>query len=72
LALDSCLGGQELPNVNDLSADGCNGKEFMKVLVVEDYLPLRDSIAKGLRAAGFAVDVAADGENALRRATNTT
>ena len=37
----------------------------MKVLLVEDYLPLRESVLKGLRAAGFAVDVAADGENAL-------
>lgn len=42
----------------------------MKVLVVEDYLPLRDSIVKGLRAAGFAVDFAADGKNALRYATS--
>ena len=37
----------------------------MKILLVEDYFPLRASILKGLRAAGFAVDVAADGENAL-------
>ena len=37
----------------------------MKVLLVEDYFPLRESILKGLRAAGFAVDVAADGKNAL-------
>jgi DNA-binding response OmpR family regulator len=43
----------------------------MKVLVVEDYLPLRESIAKGLRATGFAVDVAADGENALWYATSS-
>jgi DNA-binding response OmpR family regulator len=37
----------------------------MKVLVIEDYLPLRKSISKGLRAAGYAVDVAADGDNGL-------
>ena len=37
----------------------------MKVLVIEDYLPLRKSISKGLRAAGYAVDVAAEGENGL-------
>jgi DNA-binding response OmpR family regulator len=37
----------------------------MKLLLVDDYLPLRKSISKGLREAGYAVDVAADGENAL-------
>ncbi len=37
----------------------------MKVLVVEDYLPLRASLGKGLREAGFAVDLAADGEEGL-------
>lgn len=37
----------------------------MKLLVIEDYLPLRKSLSKGLRAAGYAVDVAADGENGL-------
>lgn len=37
----------------------------MKLLVVEDYFPLRKSIAKGLREVGYAVDIAADGENAL-------
>lgn len=34
----------------------------MRVLVIEDYDLLRDSIAQGLREAGFAVDVASDGE----------
>ncbi len=37
----------------------------MRVLIVEDYAPLRVSLAKGLREAGFAVDLAADGEEAL-------
>jgi DNA-binding response OmpR family regulator len=37
----------------------------MKLLIIEDYLPLRKSLSKGLRAAGYAVDVAADGENGL-------
>lgn len=37
----------------------------MKLLLVEDYFPLRKSISKGLREAGYAVDVAADGANAL-------
>ena len=37
----------------------------MRLLLVEDYLPLQRSVAKGLREAGFAVDVTADGEEAL-------
>ena len=37
----------------------------MRVLVVEDYAPLRKALAKGLREAGFAVDVARDGEEGL-------
>ncbi len=37
----------------------------MRILVVEDYAPLRLSLAKGLREAGFAVDLAADGEEGL-------
>lgn len=37
----------------------------MRVLIVEDYAPLRGSLAKGLREAGYAVDVAADGEVGL-------
>jgi DNA-binding response OmpR family regulator len=37
----------------------------MRVLVVEDFLPLRNSVVQGLREAGFAVDEASDGEQAL-------
>ena len=37
----------------------------MRVLLVEDFKLLRDSIAQGLREAGFAVDVAADGPTGL-------
>lgn len=37
----------------------------MRLLLVEDYAPLRESIAKGLRDSGFAVDVAEDGEEGL-------
>ena len=37
----------------------------MRVLVVEDYDVLRDSITQGLQEAGFAVDAAADGEDGL-------
>ena len=37
----------------------------MRVLVVEDFELLRDSLSQGLREAGYAVDTAADGEEAL-------
>jgi DNA-binding response OmpR family regulator len=36
----------------------------MRVLVVEDERDLADSLVEGLRAAGYAVDVAYDGEDA--------
>lgn len=34
----------------------------MRVLLVEDYAPLCKAVTQGLREAGFAVDVATDGE----------
>ncbi|NUQ65519.1 MAG: response regulator transcription factor [Pirellulales bacterium] len=37
----------------------------MRLLLVEDYPPLQKSVAKGLREAGFAVDVTGDGQEAL-------
>jgi DNA-binding response OmpR family regulator len=37
----------------------------MRILIVEDYAPLRRSTAQGLREAGFAVDEAGDGEEGL-------
>jgi DNA-binding response OmpR family regulator len=37
----------------------------MRVLVVEDFEPLRESVAQGLREAGYAVDEASDGETGL-------
>jgi DNA-binding response OmpR family regulator len=37
----------------------------MRVLIVEDFEILRESISLGLREAGFAVDEAADGETGL-------
>jgi DNA-binding response OmpR family regulator len=37
----------------------------MKVLVVEDYQLLRESVAQGLREAGFTVDATGDGEEGL-------
>jgi DNA-binding response OmpR family regulator len=41
----------------------------MRILVVEDDPTLAEFVAKGLREAGYAVDVAADGRVALDRAT---
>jgi len=37
----------------------------MRILLIEDYRPLRESLSKGLREAGFAVDAAGDGEEGL-------
>ncbi len=37
----------------------------MRVLIVEDYQPLRKAVTQGLREAGYAVDVAAEGEEGL-------
>lgn len=42
----------------------------MRVLIVEDYEPIREGIAEALREAGFAVDVAADGETGQWYALN--
>jgi two-component system, OmpR family, response regulator len=42
----------------------------MRVLVVEDSEPLRESLRLGLTRAGFAVDAAADGEAGLGLARN--
>jgi DNA-binding response OmpR family regulator len=37
----------------------------MRVLLVEDYMPLRESVTQALEEAGFAVDASADGEEGL-------
>jgi DNA-binding response OmpR family regulator len=42
----------------------------MRVLVVEDHKELAATIAVGLRREGMAVDIAGDGEAALRRASD--
>jgi len=42
----------------------------MRLLVIEDYRPLRQSLAKGLREAGFAVDTTGDGREGLWYAVN--
>jgi len=38
---------------------------IMRILVVEDYEPLREALAQGLREAQFAVDLAGDGDTGL-------
>ena len=40
----------------------------MRILVIEDEAPMADSLARGLRAEGFAVDLSADGEDGLWKA----
>jgi two-component system OmpR family response regulator len=40
----------------------------MRILVVEDELAMARSLARGLQAEGYSVDVAADGEEGLARA----
>ena len=42
----------------------------MHVLVVEDYAPVRNAVAKGLSEAGFAVDIASNGRDGLWLATS--
>jgi two-component system OmpR family response regulator len=42
----------------------------MRVLIIEDYEPIRAGVSEGLREAGFAVDVAANGETGLWYALN--
>ncbi|MCE5325481.1 MAG: response regulator transcription factor [Planctomycetaceae bacterium] len=37
----------------------------MKLLLIEDYLPLQKSLARGLREAGYALDVTGDGKEGL-------
>jgi DNA-binding response OmpR family regulator len=37
----------------------------MRVLVVEDYAPVRDSVTQALREAGYAVDASGDGREGL-------
>jgi len=39
--------------------------EVMRILVVEDFPPLRMSLARGLREAGYAVDAVSDGNTAF-------
>lgn len=43
----------------------------MRILVIEDEAALADVVARGLRQAGLAVDVALDGESGLEKASVT-
>lgn len=49
-----------------------NGRVVMRILVVEDYAPLRKAVAQGLKEAGYAVDAAVDGEEGLWYAESGT
>ncbi len=51
--------------MNSSYCHGSLGTGQMRVLLVEDYEPLRDSLSQGLKEAGFALDVAGDGEAGL-------
>jgi CheY-like chemotaxis protein len=42
----------------------------VRLLVIEDYAPLRESVARGLRDAGYAVDATGDGSEGLWFAEN--
>lgn len=42
----------------------------MRLLLIEDYRPLRESLTKGLREAGFAVDATGDGQEGFWYATS--
>ncbi len=44
----------------------------MRLLLIEDYLPLVRSVSQGLREAGYAVDAASDGEAGLDCAEATS
>jgi DNA-binding response OmpR family regulator len=43
----------------------------VRVLIVEDEVPLADAVARGLRREGMAVDVAYDGDSGLEKALVT-
>jgi DNA-binding response OmpR family regulator len=46
--------------------------EPMRVLVVEDYAPIQNAVAKSLREAGFAVDATDNGVDGLWLASNNS
>ena len=44
----------------------------MRVLIIEDYAPLAESLSQGLREAGFTVDLALQGSDGLEFARTST
>src|SRR5205807_745182 len=68
LRLASCRHCTSPAPISSFSNRGCSSAKLghtlvsMRILIVEDYELLRDSLAQGLREAGFAVDTASDGE----------
>jgi DNA-binding response OmpR family regulator len=48
----------------------CRPRAAMRVLIVEDYPPVRAAVAKALRENGFSVDEAEDGDTGLTLATD--
>ena len=51
-----------------VAAERPHGVPVMRILLVEDDLKIASFIVKGLKAAGFAVDHATDGEDGLHMA----
>src|SRR5437016_12980843 len=52
-----------LPRLSPFSLGGQEpGERLMRVLLIEDHKPLCRALRQGLEEEGFAVDVAADGE----------
>ena len=49
------------------AAPGLWGQEYVRLLLVEDYRPLVRSLQQGLEEEGFAVDIATDGEEGVRK-----
>jgi DNA-binding response OmpR family regulator len=47
----------------------CEGEAGVRVLVVEDEVPLADAVVRGLRRHGMTVDVAYDGDDGFGKAT---
>ena len=58
--------------VSHIGGDTATGGADVRLLVVEDEVVLARNLADGLRDAGFAVDVALDGTDALDKVALTT
>lgn len=55
-----------------MGGPGDRGAPTVKLLMVEDDAKVASAVARGLRAEGFTVEVAADGDEGLWRATEGT